>query len=284
MSRASAVQPDGQAVRSRLTSACRTSARAYALVVGLLLATSLLLQPRAQALDVPPLMGAVNDYAGLLKPDEQRALESKLSSNKQATGHELTLLTVASLEGDTLEDLGIRAAEKWKLGSKKEDNGLILLVAPNERKMRIEVGNGLEGEITDAFSAAVIREVLQPAFRERDYAGGLNRAFDLLMAKAQGIAVDPPKASSASQRHGAAPLLVFAVVIFILISSWFSGSGRGGGRRRRGGFFFGPGIGGGGGWGGGGGGGGWGGGGGGGGGSWGGGGGSFGGGGASGDW
>jgi uncharacterized protein len=263
--------------------------RVHALLVGVLLAASVvlqsgLLQGRAQALDVPALNGPVNDYAGLLSQDEQRALASKLSTHKQATGHVLTLLTVASLEGDTIEDLGIRAAEKWKLGSEKEDNGLLLTVARDDHKMRIDVGHGLEGQITDAFSAAVIREVLRPAFLERDYAGGLNRAFDMLMAKGQGIAMEPPKASRARQRSNIAPLLVFGVVLFILFSSWF-GSGRGGGGRRRrgGGFFMGPGIGGGG-WGGGGG-GGWGsGGGGGGGGSWGGGGGSFGGGGASGDW
>ncbi|HEX6244345.1 MAG TPA: hypothetical protein VFZ61_25685, partial [Polyangiales bacterium] len=128
------------------------------------------------------------------------------------------------------------------------------------------------------FSASVIREVLQPALRQDDYVGGLNRAFDLLMAKGQGIAIDPPKPSSARQRESVGPLFIFGVVLVIMVISSLSGGGRGGRRRRRGGFYIFPM---GGGWGGGGG--GWGGGGGGGG-SWGGGGGSFGGGGASGDW
>jgi uncharacterized protein len=151
-------------------------------------------------------------------------------------------------------------------------------VVRDDRKLRIEVGHGLEGEITDAFSSAIIREVLQPAFRQLDYAGGLNRAFDMLMAKAQGIAIDPPKPSRRAQRESLSPLFVFGLVVLIMIVSSFTGGGRGG-RRRRGGFFMFPmgggGFGGGGGWGGGGGGGG---------GGWGGGGGSFGGGGASGDW
>jgi uncharacterized protein len=233
----------------------------------------------ARALDVPELKGPVNDYAGLLSVDEQRALASKLETHKQATGHELTLLTVPSLEGDTIEQFSIRVAEKWKTGSKEQDNGLVLLVARDDRKTRIEVGYGLEGNITDAFSSALLREVLQPAFRENNYAGGLNQAFDMLMAKAQGIAIDPPKPSKARQRSNLGNGLVFGVILLIALTSMFGRK-----RRRRGGFFFGPGVGwggGGGGWGGGGG--GWGGGGGGGGG-WGGGGGGFGGGGASGDW
>jgi uncharacterized protein len=245
----------------------------------LVLALGLWVGTRALALELPAITGAVNDYAALLGADELRALESKLRTHKQATGHEFTLLTIPSLEDDSLEELSIRVAEQAKLGGAKEDNGLILLVVRDEHKLRIEVGHGLEGEITDAFSASIIREVLQPAFRQRDYAAGLNRAFDMLMAKAQGIAIDPPKPSRGVQRESIGPLFVFGVVVLIMILSSLSGGGRGG-RRRRGGLFMLP-LGGGGGWGGGGG--GWGGGGGGGGG-WGGGGGSFGGGGASGDW
>ncbi|HEX6245860.1 MAG TPA: TPM domain-containing protein, partial [Polyangiales bacterium] len=101
-----------------------------------LLLWALLLPPagRVRALDVPALQGPVNDHAGLLTSDEQRALASKLRTHQQATGHELTLLTVPSLDGDEIAAFSIRVAEAWKLGSEKGDNGLILVVARDDRK------------------------------------------------------------------------------------------------------------------------------------------------------
>ncbi len=236
----------------------------------------------ARALDVPELSARVNDYAGLLDPAHQTALESKLATYEQATGHQFALLTVPSLEGDPIEDFSIRVVEKWKLGAKGRDDGLLMIVAPNDRKVRIEVGYGLEGEITDAFSAGVIREVLAPAFRAGRYDDGIDRAFDLLMAKGRGIAVGLPRQPASERFASVFPLLVFGFVGILILISIFRGGGGPGMRRRRGGFVFLPGgFGGrGGGFGGGFGGGGFGGGGGG----FGGGGGGFGGGGASGDW
>ena len=232
----------------------------------------------ALALDVPSLSVRVNDHAGLLAGRAQ-ALEQKLAAYEQATGHQFALLTVPSLEGDPIEDFSVRVVDQWKLGDKARDDGLLMIIAASDRKLRIEVGYGLEGEITDAFSAGVIREVIQPNFRAGRYAEGIEQAFDLLMAKGQGIAVGVPRAPRvAADRSSLVPFVVFGIVGLIVLSRFFGGGGGGGGRRRRrGGILFLPGgFGGGGGWGGGGfgGGGGWGGGGG----------GGFGGGGASGDW
>jgi uncharacterized protein len=231
----------------------------------------------ARALDVPELRAHVNDLAGLLSDSERSALESKLSTHESATGQQFVLLMIPTLDGDAIEDFSIRVVEKWKLGQKKLDNGLLLTIAPNDHKLRIEVGYGLEGEITDAFSAGVIREVLTPAFRQGSYATGINAAFDLLLAKARGENVSPPKPSLRKQGSdlfsSLLPILVFGVILTIMFSS---GRRRRGGIGRSGGFFIGGGgFGGGGGWGGGGGGGG----------GWGGGGGGgFGGGGSSGSW
>jgi uncharacterized protein len=239
---------------------------------------SLAAAPQAAALDVPTLSAHVNDHANLLSPSERSALEAKLAAYEQATGHQLALLVIPSLEGDPIEDFSIRAVEAWKLGAKGRDDGLLMIVAPNDRKMRIEVGYGLEGEITDAFSASILREVLTPAFRQQRYGEGIARAFDLLMAKGQGIAVGPARERRRGDDVGSLfPLLLFGIVGLIVLSRFFGGGGGPGGRRRRGGMLFIPGIGGGGG-------GGFGGFGGGGGGGFGGGGGGFGGGGASGDW
>jgi uncharacterized protein len=222
----------------------------------------------------------VNDQANLLTASERSALEGKLAAYEQKTGQQFALLTVSTLDGQPIEDFGIKVADKWKLGDKKRDDGLILIVVPQDRKMRIEVGYGLEGDVPDAIAARVIREVLTPAFRQGQFAAGIDNAFSVLMQAASGEA--PPQAveqqpQRRERRKGAWSVLsplILPLVLFLIFSSFF-----GGGRRRRRTMFGGPFIGGG--WGGGG----WGGGGGGGGGGWGGGGGGgFGGGGASGNW
>jgi uncharacterized protein len=196
----------------------------------------------ARALDVPALSARVNDYAGLLDDAHQQSLESKLATYEQATGHQFVLLTVPTLDGDALEDFSIRAVEKWKLGAKGRDDGLLLLVAFEDRKLRIEVGYGLEGEITDAFTAGVIREVLAPAFRAGRPADGIDNAFDLLMAKGKGIAVGLPRRRSTDDLASLFPLLLFGFVALLVLSRFFGGGGGGGrGGRRRGGMIFLPG-------------------------------------------
>ena len=231
----------------------------------------------ACALEVPALTGHVNDLAGLLTPDEQQALESKLSTHEEATKQQFALLIIPSLEGEVIEDFSIRVVEKTKLGQKKIDDGLLMLVAVDDHKLRIEVGYGLEGEVPDAFASAVIREVLQPAFRQQAYAAGINKAFDLLLAKGNGIAVVVPKRQVRHHASEGFPFLLLVIIAFIVLSKLSRGRHGGGALGFISGFLLGGG-------GRGGGGGGWGGGGGGGGGWGGGGGGGFGGGGASGDW
>jgi uncharacterized protein len=242
--------------------------------------------PRASALDVPEPRNYVNDYAHLLSPEQQATLESQLAAYEQSSGHQFLLLIVPTLDGQAIEEFGIQVATKWKLGKKKIDDGLVMIVVPNDHKMRIEVGYGLEGVIPDVVAARLIREVMAPAFRAGDFAGGITQAFQALMRQASGEAPLPAAAPQRERRRAPGGLwallspLLLPFMIFGLISLLS--------RRRRGGYFGGgPFIGGGwggggGGWGGGGG--GWGGGGGGGGGFGGGGGGGFGGGGASGDW
>src|SRR5262245_26200310 len=133
-----------------------------AAVLALLLASSIA-RP-AHALEVPPLRAHVNDYAQLLDPARSAELEKKLADYEEKSGHQFTLLSLRSLDGDSVEEFSIRVAERWKLGRKGKDDGLILLVVPGDRKMRIEVGYGLEGVIPDAIASRVIRELLTPAF------------------------------------------------------------------------------------------------------------------------
>src|SRR6185436_3359338 len=105
------------------------------------------------------------DIAEMLSPTAEQQLEQKLSAYENNSQHQFALLTIDSLEGDALEDFSIRTVEAWKLGKKGKDDGLLLLVVERDRKLRIEVGYGLEGDITDAVSARVIRNVLGPALR-----------------------------------------------------------------------------------------------------------------------
>jgi uncharacterized protein len=277
------------------TSAQRSVPRALLWLLSaswLLVALFVALPAAAQERAVPPLSAHVNDTANLLSPAARAQLEQKLSDYEQKSGHQFALLTIDSLQGDALESFAIRVVEAWKLGKKGKDDGLLLLVANKEHKLRIEVGYGLEGDITDAFSAGVIRNLLVPAMRAGNAAGGIDQAFSLLMQKASGEDVAAPEraAERDPQRRSSSPfgwlvLLFFVspILIPLVLARLRGGGGRGGPWGGGGGFGgggFGGGGFGGGGWGGGGGFGG----GGGGGGFSGGGGGGFGGGGASGSW
>jgi len=221
------------------------------LAVALLFAASAAAQERA----VPPLTAHVNDTANLLSPSARAALEQKLSDYEQKNGRQFALLTIDSLEGDALESFSIRVVEAWKLGKKGKDDGLLLLVANKEHKLRIEVGYGLEGSITDAFSARVIRSVLVPAMRAGNAEGGINQAFALLMQKAAGEDVAAPEGVAEPRRRSSSPfgwlvLLFFISPILIPLvlarmrgggGSWGGGGGGGGGFSGGGGGSFGGG-------------------------------------------
>jgi uncharacterized protein len=140
----------------------------------------------ALAMDVPPLRGRINDYAKLIPADRARALEERLASFEAETGHQIAVLTIPSLEGDSLEDFSIRVADAWKIGKKGFDNGAILLIARDDRKLRIEVGYGLEGVMPDAIASRIIREVITPRFRSGDFAGGIEAGIDAMLKVTKG--------------------------------------------------------------------------------------------------
>lgn len=188
---------------------------------GLLLVASMAIAVPATAREVPSLAGRVNDEAGVLSTGMRSDLERRLREYEQATGHQFAVLIVRSLEGDPLEDFSIRVVEAWKLGGAEADDGLLLLVAVDDRKMRIEVGYGLEGSITDLLSSRIIRQVLTPAFRSNDFDGGIRRAMDLLMRAAEGEAVRVPGPGASTD--SIPPWLLFALIVgFVVLSSAMS--------------------------------------------------------------
>jgi uncharacterized protein len=128
----------------------------------------------------------VNDLAGVLQPERAHALEQTLERYEHETGHQIVLLTVPSLEGDPIEDFSIRVAEAWKIGHAGLDNGIILIVAPQDRAARIEVGYGLEGVVPDAVASRILQEVMFAHFREARLADGIEAGLAALMAAARG--------------------------------------------------------------------------------------------------
>ncbi len=195
---------------------------AYALILSL--AASVVL-----ALDVPPPPRQwYTDAANLLDSSQSAALNEKLREFEQQSGAQFIIYAFPSLEGEALEDFTIRCAEKWKVGNKKYDNGLILFVFVKERKLRVEVGYGLEGTVTDAFSSDVIRNYIAPQFKRGDYAGGLNAGADAIIAKIRGgeAPVPPTSPGATGQPARAAggggglpcsPLFFLLAVIFFLV-------------------------------------------------------------------
>jgi uncharacterized protein len=150
---------------ARPNAACQAGWPAAGRRVLLALALSLACGPLASALDVPQLTGRVNDYANMISPSARAAITQKLEQLEASDSTQVVVLTVPSLEGEDLEGFSIRVAEAWKIGTKEHDNGAILLVARDDRAVRIEVGYGLEGRLTDLISGRIIRQIIYPNSR-----------------------------------------------------------------------------------------------------------------------
>ena len=134
----------------------------------------------AFAQTLPKATGRVNDFAGVIDPATEADLDRRLDSIEQKTSSEIAVATIASLDGMSVEDYANRLFKAWGVGQAKQDNGVLVLIAPNDREMRIEVGYGLEGVLPDGLAGQVIREDFTPRFRENDYAGGIRNGVNRL--------------------------------------------------------------------------------------------------------
>lgn len=137
------------------------------------------------------LNGRVRDFAGILDPSTEAHLTRRLDEAELRYGPQVGIVTVASLDGRTIEDFSLDYAREWKLGHAHRDDGLMILIAPNERKVRIEVGYGLEGSFDDAFCKEVIDRTMLPQFRQQNYARGLAGALDMMIAKMRAVPTVP---------------------------------------------------------------------------------------------
>lgn len=151
------------------------------------------LPPRALALQaIPRLEARVTDLTGTLTAGEQADLEAKLKAFEERKGSQIAVLLVPSTQPEAIEQYSIRVVEAWKLGREKPDDGVLLLVAKDDRQLRIEVGRGLEGALTDATSNRIIEETITPLFKQGQYAAGVNAGVAQIMQVVDGEALPPP--------------------------------------------------------------------------------------------
>ncbi len=222
----------------------------------------LLIPTSASAQQFPKLTGREDDQANLLEAADEAALTQKLQGLEQASSRQLVVATVPDLQGYPIEEYGYRLGRAWGIGQSEANNGTILLVAPNERKVRIEVGYGLEPILTDALSSLIIQNQILPRFKAGDFPGGINAGADALIeqlqappeqAEQRALAATQQQRARQSERGGGGsifPLLFWGFILLFVILPMFRRRGRGRRYRRRGGFpivIWGPGMGGGGG-------------------------------------
>jgi uncharacterized protein len=174
----------------------RTSRPQWRWLLATMLALALLVPGVAisSAADVPFLTGRVVDNAEIISPPVREGLERTLKDYESATTHQIVVLTIPTLGGESIEDFSQRVFDDWKLGSKGKDNGVLVVVAPQERRMRIHVGYGLEGALTDVAASRIIRNVMTPRFKENKYDQGIKEGIDAVIAQIEGR----PEAAAAS--------------------------------------------------------------------------------------
>jgi uncharacterized protein len=176
----------------------------------------------------------VNDFAGVLSSEQKSAIENKLALFNASTTNEIVLVTVKSLEGDYIERYAVELFKAWGIGTKKNDNGVLLLIAVDDHTMRIEVGYGLEGALTDAISAQIIRDDLTPAFKQNDFYGGIRSAIDDIIKVTQREYVSGGNSSSVSILESYSVFLfmtfvflaqfgTFMASVFARSKSWWAG-------------------------------------------------------------
>ena len=141
---------------------------------------------------VPPLAARVTDQTAILSAQQRAGLEQKLAALEAAKGSQIAVLLVPTTQPETVEQYAIRVAEVWQLGRKGVDDGALLLVAKNDRALRIEVGYGLEGAIPDAIAKRVIEEIILPHFKQGDFAGGIDAGTDALIRLVEGEPLPEP--------------------------------------------------------------------------------------------
>lgn len=178
-------------------------------------------------LDLPNAKSYVNDFAGILS--NTQILEQQISAYEQETSNEIAIVTVGSLQDTTIEEYAVRLFEKWKIGKADKDNGILILVAPNERQIRIEVGYGLEGALPDSLASSIIQREILPSFKNMNYQTGVENGVLAVIqaAKDEYQGQDTATSQPASWQKILAGLIPFIIFIILIILSSRKGGGKG---------------------------------------------------------
>lgn len=171
----------------------------------------------AGARDIPELTARVNDYASILSSTTEKQLETLLATLEQEESTQLAVLTIPSLEGESLETFSLKVVEKWQLGRQGLDNGALLLIAKEDRKIRIEVGYGLEGTLTDLESGQIIRNIITPRFRNGNFDGGVLDGVVAMVSAVRGE-FDAQAVANSSQGSGSDMSSFMIFIVFILFN------------------------------------------------------------------
>lgn len=200
----------------------------------------LLLPSLGSALDVPQPSGYITDVADLVDQGTELKIEQFLKDFEKSDSTQIAVLAIPSLEGESLDEYALRVAETWGIGQKSKDNGALLLVAHQDRKIRIEVGYGLEGRLTDLLAGRIIDNEIAPRFRSGDFEGGIVAGVVAMAEAVRGEYRGTGRTGAKKERH---PLGILALLLFLGPGIMFLGGGR---SHRRGGIWYGGGFGGGG--------------------------------------
>jgi uncharacterized protein len=171
-----------------------------------------------KALDLPALKGYVNDYAGIISPAAKEKLATRMEAIEASDSTQIAIVTVNSLEGIPIEDFGIQLAEKWKIGRAKKDNGVLFIVSKGDKKMRIEVGRGLEGVLTDLRAGRIIDTIVRPRFQSGDFDAGFLEGTEAIISACRGeFKNDSPKSSSKKGNGIGTPLILIMIAVYFAI-------------------------------------------------------------------
>ncbi len=172
------------------------------------------------AMPVPALSGRINDYGSMISAPVKLELETRLQQFEAAESTQIVILTIPSLQGDSIENFSIRVVEAWKIGHKGSDNGVLLIVSRDDHKTRIEVGYGLEGRLTDLLAGRIINDEIVPAFKARQFDEGFTKGVSSIIAAVHG----EYKAKPVQKSNKPSFPLLFSILFFIyLISQIFRG-------------------------------------------------------------
>ena len=177
---------------------------------------ALLFSIAAQAdVALPPLTQRITDLTGTLDAQQIRALESRLAGFEKNKGEQLAVLIVPTTQPETIEQFGIRVVEAWKLGRKGVDDGALLLIAKDDRTLRIEVGYGLEGALNDATANRIIDEIIVPRFKRGDFYAGIESGLAAMMQVVNGEPLPPPRRAAANGQYNIESLLFIAFALVV---------------------------------------------------------------------